>query len=78
MFTNFHKTKTMTTSQIIKVDWFTKNWVSIHAVLAISIFFKIRHTVLANEVVWEIAVLEGIWAATGIEREVGTLDVAGG
>ena len=39
---------------------------------------KIRRTVLASEVVWEIAVLEGIWAATGIEREVETLDVAGG
>ena len=39
---------------------------------------KIRHTVLASEVVWEIAVLEGIWAATGIEMEVGTLDMAGG
>ena len=39
---------------------------------------KIRHTVLASEVVWEIAVLEGIWAATGIEREVGAVDVTGG
>ena len=39
---------------------------------------KIRHTVLASEVVWEIAVLEGIWAATGIETEIGTLDMAGG